>query len=200
VIPVPARSRRHDTERVTDVISTARLVLRPLTLADVDAVHAIHRHADVMRYVNGGRPESRPEVEAVLRAHLGNRWAVIVRSSGHLVGWVGARPARDDTSDRELGYRFDRASWGHGLATEAVRAVVDVAFAELAARRVWAQTMAVNVRSRRVLERCGLHLVRTFHLDWPQPIAGTEEGDVEYALERPRWDRARRTRDVNPLR
>ena len=45
--------------------------------------------------------------------------------------------------------------------------------------------MAVNTRSRAVMERCGLRHVRTFHLDFDDPIPGSEEGEVEYELRRP---------------
>jgi RimJ/RimL family protein N-acetyltransferase len=52
--------------------------------------------------------------------------------------------------------------------------------------------MTVNARSRRVMERCGLRYVRTFHLEWPEPIEGTEEGDVEYELTKAEWEEMRR--------
>ena len=54
--------------------------------------------------------------------------------------------------------------------------------------RVVAETMAVNLGSRRVMEKCGLTLVRTFHQDWPDAIEGSEHGDVEYALTRADWE------------
>ena len=38
-----------------------------------------------------------------------------------------------------------------------------------------------------VLERCGLRYVRTFNLDWPEAIEGTEHGDVEYEILRANW-------------
>ena len=44
--------------------------------------------------------------------------------------------------------------------------------------------MTVNTASRRVMEKCGLSFVRTFFLEWPESIEGTEQGDVEYALDR----------------
>ena len=50
-------------------------------------------------------------------------------------------------------------------------------------RRVFAQTMAVNLASRRVMEKSGLRFVRTFHLTWDDPIPGAEDGEVEYALD-----------------
>ena len=49
--------------------------------------------------------------------------------------------------------------------------------------------MAVNTASRRVIEKAGLAYVRTFHDDWPEPIEGTEHGEVEYALTRADWER-----------
>jgi len=49
--------------------------------------------------------------------------------------------------------------------------------------------MVVNVASRRVMEKAGLKLVRTFHQPWPDYIEGEEEGDIEYALSRTDWDR-----------
>ena len=65
------------------------------------------------------------------------------------------------------------------------------AFAELGARRVWAETMTVHIASRRVMEKAGLKYVRTFHQEWPYEIEGEAEGDVEYALTRSDWDRER---------
>jgi len=90
-----------------------------------------------------------------------------------------------------LGFRLRRSAWGKGYATEGSRALVEKAFAELGARRVWAETMTVHIASRRVMEKAGLKYVRTFHQEWPYEIEGEAEGDVEYALTRSDWDRER---------
>ena len=58
----------------------------------------------------------------------------------------------------ELGYRLRRAAWGHGYATEGSIALVDKGFAEFGIERIVGWTMAVNTRSRRVLEKTGLRL------------------------------------------
>ena len=86
-----------------------------------------------------------------------------------------------------------RAAWGRGYASEGSRALIGKGFAELGVRRVVAETMAVNAASRRVLEKAGLRLVRTFHQPWPEPIPGDEHGDVEYALTRAEWERQEAT-------
>jgi len=78
-------------------------------------------------------------------------------------------------------------AWGKGYATEGSRALVDKAFGELGATRVWAGAMAVNAASRRVMEKAGLRFVRLFHADWPCKIPGDEHGDVEYAITREEW-------------
>jgi RimJ/RimL family protein N-acetyltransferase len=53
---------------------------------------------------------------------------------------------------------------------------------------VVAEAMAVHTSSRRVMEKAGMHLVRTFHADWPYRIPGDEHGDVEYEITFEEWD------------
>jgi RimJ/RimL family protein N-acetyltransferase len=89
----------------------------------------------------------------------------------------------------ELGYRLRKSSWGKGYATEGSRALIHTAFTALGARRVYAETMVVNLASRRVMEKAGLRQVRVFHQPWPDPIEGDEHGDVEYALTKSEWER-----------
>ena len=152
---------------------------------------ALDSDPEVMRYITGGKPSSRDDVEATIRRELGHRWMAYRRDNGKFVGWYGMRASAD--GEYELGYRLRRAMWGVGFATEGSLALISLAFSELDAQRVWAETMAVNRRSRRVLERCGLTFVRTFHLEWDDPIDGTEEGEVEYELTRENWLNARST-------
>ena len=59
--------------------------------------------------------------------------------------------------------------------------MIDEAFRR-GATRVTAQTMAVNERSRSVMERCGMRHVRTFHVDFDDPLPGTEHGETEYEI------------------
>ena len=66
--------------------------------------------------------------------------------------------------------------------------MIDKGFSEFGVERVNAETMAVNVGSRRVMEKAGLRYVRTFDAEWPVPIPGDEEGDVEYAITRAEWE------------
>lgn len=47
--------------------------------------------------------------------------------------------------------------------------------------------MAVNRESRRVMEKLGMRYTRTDHIDYPDPIAGSEQGDVWYEMTRDEW-------------
>jgi RimJ/RimL family protein N-acetyltransferase len=170
---------------VIEPVTTARMALHAITIDDVDRLVALDTDPEVMRFINGGRPTPRDEGARIVERSLGHRWLAFERDDDAFVGWFGLRPS--GTHERELGYRLRRACWGQGLATEGALALIELAFTELEAARVWAQTMTVNRASRAVMERCGMRYVRTFHLDWPEPIEGTEQGDVEYELTRAEW-------------
>ena len=142
-------------------------------------------------------------------------WAALERApedvpggaGDRLIGWFGLRPVApseawiDDWPEAQpgsgtalgqpavvsLGYRLRRSAWGRGYATEGARMLVTRAFAELGVGRVVATTMAVNIGSRRVMEKAGLRHTRTVYLSWPDPLPGSEHGEVEYELRRDDW-------------
>lgn len=173
-------------------LETERLTLRRFTDADVDHLFALHNDPDVMRFLTGSTPDSREEVEREYRDRFAGPgyWAAVERATGAFLGWFAFHPTADrDPGEVELGYRLRTAAWGKGYATEGSRALIRTGFTEPGVRRVWAQTMAVNLASRRVMEKAGLVLARVFHPEWEDPLPGTEHGEVEYALERAEWVR-----------
>jgi RimJ/RimL family protein N-acetyltransferase len=170
-------------------IQTARLRLRPIAMDDVDLLVALDSDPEVMRFISGGKPSSRPETERIVQRSLGHRWLGFVRETDEFVGWFGIRPST--AKSRELGYRLRREMWGHGFATEGSLALIAVAFTQPGIDRVRAETMAVNTASRSVMERCGLRFVRTFHLEWNDPIDGSEHGEVEYEITKADWESQR---------
>jgi RimJ/RimL family protein N-acetyltransferase len=178
-------------------LETQRLVLRRFRVDDADNLVNLDADPDVMRFVTGGVPTSRDEIEnEVLPAFLGyyeryegyGFWAVIEKATGEFLGWFHFRPRPDAVpGEVELGYRLRKSAWGKGYATEGARALIRKGFTELGVQRVVAEAMAVNIASRRVMEKAGLRLVRTFHQPWPYSIEGDQFGDVEYALDKAGW-------------
>ena len=174
---------------MVESIETARLRLRPIAMDDVDLLVALDSDPEVMRFITGGKPTSRAEAERILQRSLGHRWLGFERETDGFVGWFGIRPST--ASSRELGYRLRREALGNGFATEGALALIAVAFTQPGIDRVRAETMAVNAASRAVMERCGLRLVRTFHLEWDDPIDGAEHGEVEYEITKSDWEAQR---------
>ena len=182
-------------------LETERLVLRRFSPADVDNLAGLDADPDVMRFITGGIPTSREEIQdEVLPAFLGyyqryegyGFWAVIEKETGEFLGWFHFRPrAGAAPGEVELGYRLRKSAWGKGYATEGSRALIGKGFTEFGVQRVVAGAMAVNHASRRVMEKAGLTLVRTFDQPWPYRIDGGQFGAVEYALDKADWQASR---------
>ena len=191
------------------VIETKRLLLRPLTAADLDDLVALDSDPAVMRYLSGGPATPRAVVAAeIIPRSLGfardfpgfGVWAATERATGRFVGWFSFHP--DDPAQPDeaaLGYRLRREAWGRGYATEGSRALLALGFGALGVTRATATTYEENAGSRRVLEKLGFRLVRRFRpsLDELQQgatyaVAETDlfpGDDVEYALSREEWSR-----------
>jgi RimJ/RimL family protein N-acetyltransferase len=191
------------------VLETERMFLRRFTPDDVDTLFELDSDPEVMRFLTGGRATPREIIEQKILPgfiHSSERmdgfgvWAAIEKASGDFLGWFSFRPP-DGAGPEEvsLGYRLRRAAWGQGYATEGARALVRKGFVELGVQRVVATTYQDNLASRRVMEKVGLTLVRTYRLT-PADLAATDtfdaasqdlwEGDdVEYALEKAGWER-----------
>ena len=178
-------------------LETEWLTLRRFSTDDVGHLTALHGDPEVMRFLTGGRPNTREEIEREwLPQFLSSYerypgfgyWAAIETATGAFLGWCCLRPYDEREPGKvELGYRLNQSAWGKGYATELARALIDKGFHELGVERVMAQTMTVNLASRRVMEKAGLRYVRTFFEEWPEVIPGSEHGDVEYAITREEW-------------
>jgi RimJ/RimL family protein N-acetyltransferase len=144
------------------VLTARRLCLRPRTIADLDACVAMDLDPAVHRYVFPQAPD-RKRHEAHLRARLssdwpplGGIWVVEWRATLGLLGWCGVFPL-EDTGLIEIGYRYVRAAWGQGVATEAATAVLDHGFREFGFDPIVAVTHPDNRASQHVLEKIGLN-------------------------------------------
>ena len=175
---------------MTASFQTARLSLSLVRETDRENLVALERDAEVMRYLNGGRPtpdDGADEGAGFLmpRGREHDVWAAVEKGSGAFVGWFSLRIVREGVA--ELGFRLRREAWGRGYATEGARALVAKGFVELGLARIVATTMAVNRGSRRVMEKAGLTYVGNDHRCWPDPLPGSDLGDVEYEIARDAW-------------
>jgi RimJ/RimL family protein N-acetyltransferase len=165
---------------------TARLSLSLVRETDRANLIALERDPEVMRFLNGGRPAPDDAREGVRfltpRGGEDDVWAATETGTGAFVGWFSL--CRIDERVRELGFRLRRGTWGRGLATEGASALIAMGFANRDLLRIVAITMAVNRASRRVMEKTGLTHVRTVYPQWPDPLPGSELGEIEYEITR----------------
>jgi RimJ/RimL family protein N-acetyltransferase len=194
------------------VAETERLVLRRFTMNDPDLLVELDGDPAVMRYLTGGAVTPRVRVEkAVLPAILRDydsfpgfgAFATHTKADGEyigeFIGWCmlvpedGGRPG-----EAELGYRLRRAAWGMGYAAEGSLALIDHGFTRCGLTRIFADTMAVNSRSRRVMDKVGLRYAYTYVPPFA-PIEGSEHGEVRYVLEHAEWRAASQRKNLQEL-
>lgn len=175
--------------------STERFRFRPVTMDDAVVLNDLNHAPGVMKYLDHTPPTPEtvetstiPEQLRIARDYPGNgMWLAYLNDSGDCIGWFALGPDKQNSGDVEIGYRLFPKYWGRGFATEGARELLNYAFDELAANRCFATTMAVNEPSRNVMQKIGLDYVRTFHEEFENPLPGTENGEVEYALIRDEW-------------
>ena len=146
----------------TPTLSTPRLRLRPFTEADAEALYALHSNARVLRYWDSP-PWTDPDraqsflatCREVADAGTGVRQAIDRLDDGTFVGWCSLTRWDPDHRGARLTSCLDDGAWGHGYATEAIRALMQWAFDTLDLNRVQAETDTRNLASGRVLEKLG---------------------------------------------
>lgn len=137
---------------------TARLLLRPGFAEDAPALaRAIDDSAIVRNLATAPWPYGLAEAEAHLAAShdpVLPRMLILERTAGapRLVGACGL--SRRPSGAVELGYWIARADWNRGFATEAGRALIEIAGA-LKLARLEAAHFVDNPASARVLEKLG---------------------------------------------
>lgn len=139
-------------------IRTARLLLRPRTVADTEACFAMDQEPGVTDHIPG--PWDDP---AAHRAFIAERtkgpWPAgtgywTLERDGAFAGWVCLVPV-EETPDIEVGWRLRPGLWRQGLATEAAAALLHHGFATLGLPAVITRIAAENAASLRVAEKLG---------------------------------------------
>lgn len=143
-------------EEPLEPIVTRRLRLRPPVMNDAADIARLANDAGVATMLARlPFPYTVEHARSFLEtADRETVFAVTCKEKGTLLGLCGLRPTVK-VKAVSLGYWLGRRYWGHGYATEAAQAVVDLAFGTLDIECVWADCRAINLSSRRVLEKCG---------------------------------------------
>lgn len=169
-------------------IETERLVLRPFTLDDLDDLYAIQSRPDVVAYLYWNT-RSREEVRDVLRrkveqtrlAEEGDALVLAVTLPGTeglstgVIGEVTLWWRSIKHRQGEIGFVMNPAHHGHGYATEAAAALLDIAFDKLKLHRVYGRTDGRNTASAALMRRLGMRQEAQFiHNEWFKGAWGEE--------------------------
>ena len=157
------------------LLSTERLVLRPVTADDHAALLAHWTQPDVRRFLFDGAALSTAEVAQTIEESIGDFaargfgiWLIelgspaglvstatgLVGTAAGLVGTAGLRPLEE--YGLEIFYSLAPGAWGHGYATEAARAVVEYGLGPLGLPEVLAEVDEGNAASVAVVKRLGM--------------------------------------------
>lgn len=171
------------------ILETPRLQLRELTLVDRQALCGILQDETTMTAYEGAFDDH--AVDEWLARMLDRYrtdgiglWAAIDRASGDLIGQCGlTRQTTPEGTVVEVGYLFNRAFWGRGLATEAARASVAYGFAHLGVDTVHAHVRDTNIASMNVAIRLGMTVRGRF----VKHYRGVTMPHLDFAVDREAW-------------
>ena len=141
-------------------LESDRLILRQLTVNDVDEVFALRSNADTMKYIP--RPLAITSDEALahiktiqqkIETNEGINWAITLRGNDKLIGIAGHYRIKWEHFRSEIGYMLLPEFDGQGIVTEVVKLLVDYGFNEMKMHSLEAVIDPRNIASARVLEK-----------------------------------------------
>lgn len=137
-------------------LETARMVVRSFTPEDAGDLHEILGDAETMR--NCEPAYSLEKTKAFLAGFCigrGGAVAAVHRASGKVVGYILFNGA--GAGVYEMGWFYNRSFWRQGYAYESCKAVIDYAFGEMNAHKVFAETID-PVKSAGLMRKLGMQL------------------------------------------
>lgn len=161
-------------------IETSRLILRPWRETDAPALFRYASDPDIGPVAGWTPHASVEESLRIIRTVFAapEIYAVVLKESGEPVGSCGImfpdglHSADMQPGHAEIGYWIGKPYWGQGLIPEAVRALLARSFNELKLEAVWCGYYDGNVKSRRVIEKCGFRFRHT-NPDIVSPLGDT---------------------------
>lgn len=165
------------------VLVTERLRLRPATMEDVAAFHAVLSNVEATRYwstpPHQTLEQTRTWVEAMIASPPEDSADFVVELDGRAIGKAGFYRLP------EFGFILHPDTWGRGLAREALTALFDHVLGDRGLPRAIADVDPRNARSLALLDRLGF--VRTGYRERTYRLEDGWADSVDLALERTAW-------------
>ena len=178
------------------LIKTDRLILRPWRKEDLEPFAELNADPKVMEYFPSilSRKESDDlagRISSKLEGQGWGLWAVSVPDIADFIGFIGlSEPSSDAhfTPAVELGWRLAFDHWGKGYATEGAKAVLEYGFETLNLHEIVSFTAIQNMRSRRIMEKIGMHYDPKDDFDHPKlPEGHSLRSPLIYRMNHNQW-------------
>ncbi len=180
--------------RPTYPIITARLLLRPFTMDDLDELHAIQSRADVTRYLYWN-PRTRDEVAQAIATRAQRTaleaegdtlvLAIELRETGAMIGDVNLHWLSEVHKQGEIGFVLHPRHHGRGYAREAAVEMLRLGFEGLSLHRIIGRCDGANGASARLMERLGMR--REAHFRQNEFVKGAWCDEYVYAMLADKW-------------
>lgn len=145
------------------VLETERLLLRKITLDDVEDIFFYGSNEEVSKYVTWDThrtlTDAKEFVQFVLNQYENNKvspWGIEYKGNGRLIGTIDFVSWQPKHNSAEIGYVISPDYWGKGIATEAAKKVIEFGFEQMDLVRIQARCFIKNIGSSRVMEKAGM--------------------------------------------
>ena len=144
-------------------LETERLILRKITLEDVEDMYSYGSNEDVSKYVtwetHNTLSDTKGFVEFVLTQYENKKvspWGIEYKENGKFIGTIDFVSWQVKHNVAEIGYVLSQDYWGKGIVTEAANEVIKFGFNNMDLVRIQAKCFVENIGSARVMEKAGM--------------------------------------------
>jgi RimJ/RimL family protein N-acetyltransferase len=146
-------------------LRTNRLIIRPISLSDLDKIHVLHSLPETDKFNTLGIPENLDQTEKIIKDWIEKNnngekknftFKVDLIESKSFIGLISLNLGKSKFKNAEVWYKFHSDFWNKGYATESLNKILDFAFGELKLHRIEAGCAVDNIGSIRTLEKVGM--------------------------------------------
>ncbi|KAF1297899.1 acetyltransferase [Enterococcus sp. JM4C] len=168
-------------------LTTERLILRPVTLADVEDMYAYGKDEETTKFVfptHQNKEETAISIANYFMAAPFGKYGIELKETQQMVGTIDLR-VDEGSNSGELGYTLNRDYWGRGIVPEAARELMRFGFDELGLTRIYATHDEDNPNSGRVMQKIGL--TKEGRIPAARKLRGKIVTDIQYGVTKEEW-------------
>ncbi|RZT23788.1 GNAT family N-acetyltransferase [Fictibacillus sp. BK138] len=144
-------------------LETERILLRKITMDDLEDMFEYGSDEDVAKYVTWDKHKTTNDTKEFIEFVLGRYekgevapWGIELKENGKFIGTVDFVSWSPYHNNAEIGYVLSKPYWGKGITTEAVHELIRFGFGKMDLVRIQARCFMENIGSERVMEKIGM--------------------------------------------